>query len=64
MAKSHFMDRFHDLKYFEVGFYFFIFLQFIINLRALSQKKIVEKHQCNAILSSFKHALIRQLCVQ
>ena len=52
MAKSGFGRRFHDLKYFEVGF-FFIFLEFIINLRAPLQK-FVEKHQFNVILSYFK----------
>ena len=37
---------FHDLKYFEVGF-FSIFLEFVIDLRA-SLHKLVEKHQsCN-----------------
>ena len=33
VAKSGFGCKFHDLKYFEVGFLFYIFLEFIINLR-------------------------------
>jgi hypothetical protein len=33
MAKYGFEHRFHDLKYFEHGF-FFLFLKFIMNLRA------------------------------
>ena len=33
MAKYGFGRKFHDLKYFEVGD-FFIFLEFLINLRA------------------------------
>ena len=38
MVDFGFGRRFHDLKYFEVGFIlFFIFLQFIIKLRATFQ---------------------------
>ena len=55
MAKYGFGRRFHDLKYFEVGF-FFIFLEFIINLRATLQN-FVEKYQFNVILSCFKQIL-------
>ena len=39
MAKSGFRHRFHDLKYFEAGF-FFMFIEIIINLRAAFQKFI------------------------
>ena len=42
MAKTSFKRRFHDLKYFDVGFYF-IYLEFIINLRS-SLQKFVEKN--------------------
>ena len=38
IAKSRFRLRFHDLKYFEVGFFSFIFLEFIIELRTPLQK--------------------------
>jgi hypothetical protein len=38
MAKFGFGHRFHDLKYFEVGLFFFIFPHFIINLRAPTTK--------------------------
>ena len=38
MAKYGFGRRFHELKYFKVTFNFFIFLEFIINLRASLQK--------------------------
>ena len=55
MAKFGFGRRFHDIKYFEVGF-IFMFLEFIINLRATLQK-FVEKHQFNVILSCFKQIL-------
>ena len=51
MAKSSFECRFHDLKYFKVG-YFFMFLEFTLNLRA-SLQKFVEKHQFYVILSCF-----------
>ena len=44
MANSSFERKLHDLKYFEVGFFFFIFLEFIVNLRAQLQK-VLEKHQ-------------------
>ena len=37
MVNFGFEHRFHDLKYFEVGF-FFISLEFIINLRTSLQK--------------------------
>ena len=49
MANSCFGCRFHDLEYFEVGI-IFIFLEFIINLRAPLQK-FVEKHQFHVMLS-------------
>ena len=40
MAKVGFGRRFHDLIYFEVGFIFLIFLEYIINLRATLQKSV------------------------
>ena len=55
MPKFGFGCRFYHLKYFEVGI-FFIFLEFIINLRATMQK-FVENHQFNIILSYFKQFL-------
>lgn len=50
MTKSSFGHRFHDPKYIEVGFFF---LEFILNLRAPSQK-IVERHQFDVISSYFE----------
>ena len=44
---------FHDLEYFEVELFFFTFLDFIINLKAPSQK-IIGQHQFYVILSCFK----------
>ena len=55
MAKSSFGRRFHDLKYFEDGF-FFISFKFIIYLRSTLQN-FVEKYQFSVILSCFKHIL-------
>ena len=55
MANSSFGHRFHDLKYFEVGF-FSIFLEFIINLRENSQR-FFERNQFNIILSWLKQIL-------
>ena len=55
MVDSRFGRRLHDLEYFEARF-FFIFLEFIINLRA-SIQKIVEKHQYSVILSCLKQIL-------
>ena len=50
MTKFGFGCRLYDLKYFEVGFFFF-YLEFILNLRVALQK-FVEKHQflCNFII--------------
>ena len=50
MSKSHFGRRFHDLKYFEVGIFSYIFLEFTINLRP-SLQKFVERYQLDIILS-------------
>ena len=55
MAKFGFRCRFHDLKYFEVGF-FFIFVEFITNLRAPLQI-LNRKNKCDVILSYFKQGL-------
>ena len=59
MVEFSFGRRFHDLNYFEVGI-FFIFLEFIIYLRASSQN-FVENHQFNVILSYFKQNLDNSL---
>ena len=54
MAKFGFGRRFYDLKCFEVG-NFFIFLGFIINLRAPLRKNVDKKF--NIILSYLKYIL-------
>jgi hypothetical protein len=46
MAKYGFERRFHDLKYFEVGLFPFILLEFNINLMS-SLQKFVGKYQFN-----------------
>ena len=51
MAKFDFGHRFHDLKYFGVGF-FIIFLEFIIKLRAPLQKEL-ENNKLNVIFIMF-----------
>jgi hypothetical protein len=40
--------RFHDLKYFEIIFFLFIFLELIIHLKSSSQN-FVEDYQFNAM---------------
>jgi hypothetical protein len=60
MAKSSFGSRFHDLKYFEVGF-FLIFLESIKNLRAPLQNFVGKKTLFYFIIYK---ANIRQLCIQ
>ena len=52
MIEYGFGCRFHDLNYSEVGIRF-MFLEFIIYLRASSQN-FVENHQFTVILSYFK----------
>ena len=42
MSKVGFRCRIHDLKHFEVGF-FFIFLDFATNMKAPSQKFVGKK---------------------
>ena len=54
MPKYGFGRRFHDLKYLEVD-YFYMFLEFTINLRA----SYVKKNQFNVILSYFKQLLVQ-----
>ena len=46
MAKYGFGRKFHDLKYFEVGF-FFVFLEFTRSLRVSLQKFVEKLIQCN-----------------
>ena len=54
MVECGFGRWFHDLKYFKVGFNLnFIFLEFIINLRA-SLQKVAKKHELYVVLSCFK----------
>ena len=50
MVEYGFKRKFDDLDYFEVGIFilFFIFLEFTIYLRSLSEN-IVETHQFNVI---------------
>ena len=55
MTKSGFGHRFHDLKYFKVGF-IFILLEFLISLRATLQK-FVGKHQFDVLLSCLEPIL-------
>ena len=45
MADSSFGHRFHDLEYFEVEFFFFILLEFIIHKFEVSSQNFVENHQ-------------------
>jgi hypothetical protein len=52
MLKFGFGRKFHDLQFLKLDF-FPIFLEFIINLRASSTTKFVEKHQLDVILSFF-----------
>ena len=52
MAEFGFGRRSHDLDYYEIGF-FFIFLEFVMYLRASSQN-LVENHQLNVILLYFE----------
>ena len=59
MIKFGFGRRFHDINYFEVMI-FYIFLEFIISLKASSQN-FVENHQFYGILSCFKQILERHL---
>jgi hypothetical protein len=44
MANSSLEHRFHDLKYFEVGFFFFISLDFTRNFKT-SLQKFAKTHQ-------------------
>jgi hypothetical protein len=55
MANFGFGCRFYELEYVEARI-FFIFLEFIINLRAPLQN-ILEKHLFNVILTCFKKLL-------
>ena len=55
MANYGFGCKFHDLKYLDFRFFFFIFLEFIINMRATLQ--FCRKHKFNVILSCFKKNL-------
>jgi hypothetical protein len=48
MIEPSFGCKFHDLVYFKGGC-FFIFLEFIIHFKVLSQK-IIENHQFNVLL--------------
>ena len=53
MVNYCFGRRFHDLKYFEVGIFFFMFLEFIINLK-VPLWYFLEKHQFHVIPSYFE----------
>lgn len=53
MVKYGYGCKFHDLKYFEVGF-LFTFLAFVINLRAPIQFFFVKKYQSNVIYHVLK----------
>ena len=52
MSKFDFGSRFHDLKYFEVGF-FFKFLEFLINSGEPLQR-CAGNYQFNVIISYLK----------
>jgi hypothetical protein len=53
MTESSFGRRFHALKYLKLDIFgFFIFLEFIINLKAPSQE-LVENHQFNVLFHVF-----------
>ena len=56
MAKFGFGRNFHDLNYFELDSFFFIFVEFIIQSRS-SSNNFVEIHQFNPILSYFKQVI-------
>ena len=57
MTDSSFGHRFHDLKYFEVGFVFFIILEFFYKLESTITKNSRRKHKFDVILSYFKQVL-------
>ena len=59
MVEFRFEHIFHDLNYFELEF-FFLFLEFIIYLRASSQN-FVENHQLNVNLSIFLTILLKKI---
>ena len=63
MAKFGVGRRFHDLKIFWCWIFFFIFLEFIIHLRATLQK-FVEKHQFKSNIISNFSLKMRKTCVQ